>query len=222
MKKVLFMGVGLLLLTLQAEVFWRRPIDLPGSWQQAYTSPFESQGHQGTMTVYGTSDTFDQIENALRHLHGDSLVWMPGEVMAWALATDGKRLYRYLIQPRSNRAHWIACFESDVRTAPPPGTKPTRHQLRDLPVPAGARPSFYSYDAGNKAAVEISEVAASPEGVLLGLSKQLERAGWKPSPVNTGGFRMFAKGNSIAFLGAHRGKDGVTRILRLHKPLGMK
>jgi hypothetical protein len=209
-------------LGLQADVFWRRPADLPGTWQRAYTSPFSSQGHEGTVTVYGTQDGLNQIGAALRDRHGESLVWMPGEQMAWAIAMQNNRLIRYLIQPTLNGDYWIAAFESDARTAPPPGTKPPQHQLRDLPAPLGGIPSFYSYDAGNQTAVEISEVAASPEGALISMSQQLESAGWAPSPINTGGFRMFAKGNEVAFLGAHQGKDGITRLLRLHKPLGVK
>jgi len=209
-------------LYVSADVFWRQPADLPGSWQTAYTSPFASQGHEGTVTIYGTSDSLIQIGSTLRNLHGDRLMWMPGEVMAWAVAVEGTSLYRYLIQPRLNGEFWIAGFESDVRTAPAPGTLPSTHQLRDLPIPAGAIPTFYTYDKGNEAALEISEVLASPEGALLGLSEKMESRGWTPSPINTGGFRMFAKGQRIALIGVQQGKDGRTRILRLHKPLGVK
>lgn len=207
----------------RADVFWRRPTALPGSWEHGYTSPFESQGHQGTVSVYGTADRLPEIEASLRERHGDRLVWMPGEVMAWALAIERNRLYRYLIQPRPGGDQWIAVFESDARTAPDPGTPPVAgHQLTSLPAPAGGLSTFYSHDAGNEATVEISEVAASPDGALTSLAQRLKESGWSPSPVNTGGFQMFTKGNQVALLGAHRGKDGITRVLRLHKPLGVK
>ncbi len=221
MKRGLLMGM-IFALTVSADVFWRWPAGLPETWQQMYSSPFESQGHRGTLTVFTADGRLQGIEAALRNRHPDSLIWMPGEVMAWAVAVEGRSLQRYLVQPRPNGEWWIAAFESDLRTAPASGTRPDRHQLRDLPAPAGGTPAFHSHDAGNRASVEISEVAASPSGALTSLSRQLQDAGWTPSPVNTGGFRMFVKGNSVAFLGAHEGKDGITRVLRLHKPLGVK
>jgi hypothetical protein len=208
--------------SVHADVFWRRPADLPGTWSRAYETPFESQGHEGTLTLYGTRDTLDQIESALRLQHGDSLLWMPGEIMAWAVAVRQGRIFRYLVQPRPNGEHWIALFDSRLAGAPEPGEEVTRHELRKLPAPVGGKPTFYSLDKGNQSAIEISEVPGSPEGALISLGQRLEDAGWTPSPVNTGGFRMYVKGKSVAFLGSHAGKDGITRVLRLHKPLGVQ
>ena len=142
--------------------------------------------------------------------------------MAWALSVQDGRIFRYLIQPQPRGDRWIALFESELSTAPPPGASPDRHQLTKLPSPVGGIPTFYSHDKGNQTSVEVSEVPGSPDGALLSMGQQLESSGWTPSPANTGGFRMYVKGKSVAFLGSHLGKDGITRVLRLHKPLGVQ
>ena len=219
-----FLGVlGVLgLASVYAEVFWKHPASGAASWQTAYTTPYTLQGQHGTLSVLSATDSLEQIHHALTEQHGDRLVWFPGDGAAWAMALDHSTLVRYLIQPLPSGAWWITKFESNTQTAPPPFSLPTKHQLNDLPIPAGAIPSFYSHDEGNEVQVEISEVSASPQGALRDLSDKLENAGWTPSPTNTGGFAMFVKGKRVAFLGAKAGKDGRTRILRLHKPLGVK
>lgn len=142
--------------------------------------------------------------------------------MAYGLAIEKGWLIRYLVQPLPNSGYWIVKFRQPLRRAGKPGEAPKKHQLTDLPTLPQSTPTFYSHDAGNKVSVEISEWAGNPVSALEILSKRVISDGWTPSPANTGGFRVFIRGKKVAFLGAHRGKDGRTRILRLHKPLGVK
>ncbi len=205
-----------------ADVFIRQPADIPGTWQRMYSSPLRLQNAKGELTLYHASDSLRLIEISLRNRHGDHLAWVAGEVMAWAMAIQDGWLNRYLVQPLPEGGFWIAEYRQPLRSAGSPGDLPDRHQLKELPVLPQSEPTFYSYDEGNQLSVEISTCNSSPEAALETLSQIVERDGWKPSPVNTGGFQAFVRGEKVAFLGAQRGKDGITRILRLHKPLGVK
>jgi hypothetical protein len=218
----------LMLLTLSmatlvsARVFWRQPASIPQNWDRAYSAPMRLQNGSGHFDTFISRDSLVQIENRLRDEHGEDLVWIPGEVMAWGMALADGWLTRYLVQPLPEGGFWIARLRQQERQAGKPGDKPDRHQLQDLPVYPQSNPSFYSHDEGNRLTVEISECNASPEAALQTLARLVEDAGWSPSPVNTGGFQVFVRGDRVAFLGAQRGKDGITRILRLHKPLGVE
>lgn len=205
-----------------ARVFWRQPASLPQSWNRAYSAPVRLQNGKGQFETFVSRDSLDQIETRLRDQHGEDLVWVPGEIMAWGMALSDGWLTRYLVQPLPDGGFWIARLHQPERQAGAPGEKPHRHQLKDLPVYPQSEPSFYSHDEDNQLTVEISECNASPEAALHTMARLVEAAGWSPSPVNTGGFQVFVKGDRVAFLGAQRGKDGITRILRLHKPLGVE
>lgn len=205
-----------------ADVFLRQPADIPGTWQRMYHSPMRLQNSKGELTLYHATDNLRLIEISLRNRHGEDLAWVQGEVMAWAMAVQDGWLHRYLVQPLPEGGFWISHYRQPLRSAGSPGDPPDRHQLRELPPLPQSEPTFYSYDEGNQLSVEISTCSASPESALATLSQLVESDGWKPSPVNTGGFQVFVRGEKVAFLGAQRGKDGITRILRLHKPLGVK
>jgi hypothetical protein len=205
-------------------VYWRQPADSPGSWSQAYHSPFKLQNGEGEITIFATGDRLEGIASHLKSLHGDALVWVPGEVMAWGMAMEDGHLYRYLVQPRppEEGGFWIMAYAQTVREAGKPGQQPDRHQLKQFPSLPQSTPTFYSFDEGNKLTVEISTTRSQPDAALNQLSEMLTSDGWQPSPLNTGGFQMFVKRDQVAFLGANIGKDGQTRVLRLHKPLGVK
>ncbi|MEX2382441.1 MAG: hypothetical protein WD490_08660 [Opitutales bacterium] len=205
-----------------ARVFWRQPASLPQSWDRAYSAPVRLQNGKGQFDTFISRDALPEIETRLREEHGEDLVWLAGEVMAWGMALTDGWLTRYLVQPLPDGGFWIARLHQPERQAGKPGDKPDRHQLKDLPVYPQSKPSFYSHDEGNQLTVEISECTAGPEAALQTLARMVEEAGWSPSPVNTGGFQVFVRGDRVAFLGAKRGKDGITRILRLHKPLGVE
>lgn len=209
---------------LHAEVFWKRPADLPQTWTRAYHAPVDLDGGTGELTLHISGDRLEGVEAHLRQKHGDALAWAPGKVMAWGMVIEDRTLYRYLVQPRpeSLGGYWITTLAMPLREAPPPGVPPTSHQLTDLPALPNSRPTFHSLDKGNRTAVEISVTAAAPDAALDQLSSMIEAEGWQPSPANVGGFRMFVRRNRVAFVGAQRGKDGQTRILRLHKPLGLR
>lgn len=209
-------------LRVMGDVFLRQPADLPGSWQQMYQSPLRLQNSKGELTLYHSADPLRLIEISLRNRHGDALAWVSGEVMAWAMAIQEGWLTRYLVQPLPEGGFWITQFRQPMRSAGSPGEALGRHQLKDLPSLPQSEPTFYSFDEGNQLSVEISTCAGSPEDALATLADMVARDGWKPSPVNTAGFQTFVRGKKVAFLGAQRGKDGITRILRLHKPLGVK
>jgi len=202
-----------------AKVFWRTPVDLADSWNLAYSTTVRINHTKGDLNVYSTSGTLREIEALLRDRHGDRLAWIPGEVSAWALARrDGMR-YRYLVQPLPDGGYWISCLQRPAETEE---ARPARHRLKDIPSFPQSDPTFYSLDEGNQVAIEISTTPASPAAALDLLSGMMETEGWTPSPLNTGGMRMFLRGNRVALLGAQRGSDGITRVLRLHKPLGVK
>lgn len=206
-----------------ARVFWRQPVDLPSGWTRAYASEVDLQNGGGGLQVFSTPDRLEGVEARLRSLHGDNLAWIPGEVMAWALAVEDGWVYRYLAQPLPDGAgFWVTVLRQPARRAGKPGEEPRRHQLKALPAYPQSQPTFYSHDAGNRLTVEISRTGGAPEAALDILSEMLEADGWQASPGNTGGFRMFVRRDRVAFLGARRGKDGFTRVLRLHKPLGVK
>jgi hypothetical protein len=211
-----------LLLTLgtsaQARVFWKRPADIPEGWTRAHASDVRLQSQQGKMEIFVTPDSLQGVETVLRKLHGEDLVWVPGEVMGWGLAIQDGWMTRYLVQPLPESAgFWILSLRQPLRGTPPPGTSPSRHQLKAVPPYPQSVPTFFSEEADTRVRVEISQTTASPEAVLESLSERVRGAGWTPSPVNTAGFRTFTRGEEIAMLSAQLGKDGTTRILRLHK-----
>ncbi len=207
-----------------AEVFWRTPAGLPAGWSQAYSSPVRLQDGHGELRVLGAPDSLDAIHARLRREHGDRLAWMPGENVAWALVFEKGWLHRYLVQPRppAEGGFWILALRQQVPAATPPGDAPARHQLRELPVHPQSRPSFYSLDEGTRLALEISRSPSEPAAVLGSLDAALRAEGWQPSPANTGGLRLYVRRDCVAAVSASRGSDGFTRVLRLHKPLGVE
>ncbi len=208
---------------LQAKVFWRTPATLPDSWTRAYQSPVKLQEGEGELEVFGSSDSLRQIEARLKDQHGDNLAWMPGENVAWAMAIEQGRLYRYLVQPRPHgEGFWVMVVEQRLAEAGKPGQKPQQHQLKEVPAYPASQPSFYNFTEENQTAIEVSVHPGEPGAILEGLSMQLEADGWNASPTNTGGFRMFIKRDEVAVISANRSKDGLSRIVRLHKRLGVK
>ena len=71
-------------------------------------------------------------------------------------------------------------------------------------------------------ALEISSTASPPGSVLDSLETSLKADGWQAALPTESGSRMFMKRNRIALITAQRSQDGFTRVLRLHKPLGVK
>ena len=208
--------------SLPADVFLRQPAGVPQEWQRAYSAPFRLQNSKGDLELYHSEDPLVGIETALKSRHGDALAWVAGELMAWGLVIEKGWLIRYLVQPLPDGGSWIVRYKQPVRSAGKPGDTPKKHLLKELPVYPQSKPSFYSHDEGNRVSLEVSESTSSPQAALQTLSEMIINDGWTPSPLNTGGFQVFVRGEKVAFLGAQRGKDGVTRILRLHKPLGVK
>jgi hypothetical protein len=214
---------GLCLAPLRAEVFWRQPGGLPSEWQRAYASPVKLQDGEGDMDLFATGGTLAQIEARLRKQHGDSLAWMAGENVAWALALADGWLYRYLVQPQPEGAgFWVMALRQREKNAGRPGAAPRKHQLRDIPVFPHSEPTLYVKDEGNHLAVEISMTPAAPAAVLDQLGESLKADGWVESGVSTGGLRWFLRRDRMALLTAQQGPDGNTRVLRLHKPIGVQ
>ncbi|MGA0333558.1 MAG: hypothetical protein ACO3NW_06340 [Kiritimatiellia bacterium] len=209
-------------MSVHGEVFLRQPAGLPQRWQRTYAAPFRLQNSRGELEVFHSTDSLNLIYGALQDQHGGNLAWVTGEVMAWAMSIEDGWLYRYLVQPLPEGGYWITSYRQPLRSAGTPGDMPTRHRLRDLPVLPQSSPTFYRFNEENRLCVEISETVSGPDSALETLSRMIVAEGWTPSPLNTGGFQTFLKGNEVAFIGAQRGKDGKTRILRLHKPLGVK
>jgi len=222
MRRLLIALLSLCGLVVSADVFLRQPADLPQSWQRAYSAPFRLQNSKGELELFRSGDELSLIEIALRNDHGDGLAWIAGELMAWGMIIEDGWLIRYLVQPHPEGGSWIVRYKQPLKTAGKPGDIPDRHRLKDLPIYPQSTPSFYSHDEGNRVTVEISECSATPDAALQTLARMTKEDGWTPSPLNTGGFQVFVRGEKVAFLGAQRGKDGRTRILRLHKPLGVK
>lgn len=218
------MVCALLAVSLHAEVFWKHPVDIPQAWALAYQTAIEMDGGKGELTIHVSGERLRGIEAHLRKRHGDALAWSPGEVMAWGMVIEDRALHRYLVQPRPDDqgGYWITSLSMPIRETTPPGRPSRAHQLTDLPALPNSRPTFHSLDKGNRTEVEISVTPAAPDAALDQLSTMIEADGWQPSPANVGGFRMFVRRKRVAFLGAQRGKDGQTRVLRLHKPLGLR
>ena len=205
-----------------AQVFWRRSAGPPSAWQQAYDAPIRLQEGSGNTSLYGVEGSLRQIENDLRARHGDDLVWMRGGNVAWGLALENGMLHRYLVQPRPEAdLWWVLHTRQREREATRPGRQPARHQLTDIPSLAGSQPAFYTRDEDNRLALEVSKTLATPDSALDQLSNALQQDGWVASPTNTGGMRIFIQRDQVAILGANRAADGFTRVVRLHKPLGV-
>ncbi len=214
---------GLALSVLRAEVFWRHPGGLPAEWQRAYASPVRLQDAGGDMELFATGGSLAQIEARLRKQHGDSLAWMGGENVAWALALADGWLYRYLVQPQPRgEGFWVMALRQRERDAGRPGAAPRKHQLREIPVFPHSEPTLFVKDGGNGLAVEISLTPAAPASVLDQLGESLKADGWVDGGVASGGLRWYMRRDRIALLTAQRGPDGNTRVLRLHKPIGVQ
>lgn len=216
------MLLGLFAGTADAQVFWRRPRATPSDWTRGFESTVRVQEGRGEVQVFGVEGSLAQIHHDLERRHGDALLWMPGEHMAWAMALEQGWLTRYLVQPQPEPdSYWVVTVRQRERDAGRPGQSPRRHQIRELPVFPGSQPSFFTLLEDNGMALELSHTHAPPDAVLDHLSAAMTSGGWQASPLNTGGMRMFLRRDQLAFLGATRGKDGQTRVVRLHKPLGV-
>lgn len=208
--------------SVSAQVFWRRPRNVPGDWSQGYETNVRVQQGRGEFRMFSVDGSMAQIHQDLYRRHGDSLVWMPGDHVAWGMSLQNGWLTRYLVQPNAEtEGFWVFELRQRENEAGRPGAKPVQHQLRALPAFPQSDPSFYSLDEGTQMAVEVSTTYAPPDAVLDHLSSALSGQGWQASPLNTGGMRMFVRRDQVAFVSATRGKDGQTRVVRLHKPLGV-
>lgn len=206
-----------------ADVFQRHPGGIPADWTRAYEAPVQLQNSRGDLQWFATDGSLQSIHNRLLGWHGDALAWMPGENVAWGLALEDGWLTRYLVQPRPRgEGFWILVLKQREREAGRPGESPRRHQLRDVPVFAHSEPTLFVKDDGTHLALEVSTTPAAPGAVLDQLTDQMKSDGWQESPANTGGLRWFLKRDRVALISANIGKDGITRILRLHKPLGVQ
>lgn len=213
----------LLLLTASlgtAQVFWRRPRSTPGDWTRACHTPVRLQETRGDTELFAVTGSLPQIEHDLRARHGNDLLWMPGDVTAWALARSPGTLHRYLIQPQPHPgAYWVTALHQPLDSLPPPAARPRTHQLRDLPAYPNSQPDFFLQNDTNRLTLEISITPAPPELVLHHLDRALLDDGWAPSPANLGGMRLYLRGDTLALLSASQSPDGATRVIRLHKPL---
>lgn len=211
------------ILSLPAQVFWRRPATFGRGWRSAREAPVRVQEGRGDARMYAVEGRLQQIEADLRNRHGEALAWRAGENVAWALALDNNRLHRYLVQPLpEGDGFWVLHLEQSARQAGKPGQRPTSHQLREVPHFPQSEPRFFTRDEENLFALEVSSTPAAPAAVLEQMDGALRGDGWLPSPLNTSGMRMYIRRDQVAVLGAVRGKDGMTRVTRLHKPLGVK
>jgi len=180
------------------------------------------QEGRGDLQMFAVDGTLEQIRADLLRQHGKDLVWMPGEHVAWAIALESGWLTRYLVQPNTgSEGFWVFALRQREREAGRPGAKPRQHQLREIPPFPQSDPSFYSRDEGNQTTLEVSTTFAAPDAVLEHFQSAMTSQGWQASPLNTGGMRMFLRRDQMALVGATRGKDGQTRVVRLHKPLGV-
>lgn len=206
-----------------AQVFWRRPAGVGRGWRTAREAPVRVQEGRGDARMFAVEGTMRQIEADLRARHGDGFAWRAGENVAWGVAMERNRLHRYLVQPLpEGRGFWVLHLEQSAREAGKPGQRPTRHQLREMPHFPQSEPRFFTRDESNLFTMEVSATPSPPQAVLEQMDGLMRGEGWLPSPLNTSGMRMYIRRDQMAMLGAVRGKDGLTRVTRLHKPLGVE
>ena len=203
-----------------AQVFWRRPRVMPGSWVRGIQAPFRLQEGRGDMELFAVEGSLRDIELDLVERHGEDLAWMAGEHVAWAVALVGGELHRYLIQPQPDGVgFWVLSLRQRFSEAGRPGTPPEKHQLRELPAFPQSQPSFFTRNEDSRMALEVSVTFAQPESVIEQLDAAMQADGWTPAPTNLGGMRMYFRREHLAMLSANRDREGTTRVVRLHKPL---
>ncbi len=221
-RRMVISAIFLTTCMVSAQVFWRRPAP-HSAWQRGYEAPVRLQEGRGDTQLYAVKGSLHQIRAELENKHGHSFAWMGGENVAWALAVENGRVHRYLVQPRPEADEWwVLHVDQRQRDAGRPGQKPRKHQLTDVPAFPNSSPTFYTRDEDNLLAVEISRTPVPPEAVLEQLSGTLRAEGWVASPTNVGGMQMFIQRDQMAILSAKKGADGHTRVVRLHKPLGLE
>lgn len=202
------------------QVFWRRPRAVPADWTRGMQAPIRLQEGRGDMALYAVEGSLAEIEHDLRARHGGELAWMPGQHVAWAVALSQGELHRYLVQPQPDlNGFWVVSVRQRVAEAGRPGGVPSTHQLRQLPVFPQSRPSFFTRNEDSRMAVEVSVTPAPPESVIAQMDDAMRSGDWVPAPTNTGGMRMYFRGDDLAMISANRDREGTTRVVRLHKPL---
>jgi len=205
------------------QVFWRRPRALPGEWTRGIQAPFRLQEGRGDLELFAVDGSLADIEQDLRARHGDDLAWMPGEHVAWAVALSRGELHRYLIQPQPDLSgFWVVSMRQRVSEAGRPGIPPESHQLREIPAFPQSQPSFFTQNEDTRMSLEVSVTFARPESVIRQLDEALRGDGWTPAPTNLGGMRMYFRRDHLAIVSANRDKEGTTRVVRLHKPSGVR
>ena len=207
----------------QADVYWRQKHSTPAGWTRAYHVPADLTHGKGEVSVFSAEGDVPSVLDAIHELHGDSFAAFPGEEAAWGVAMPEGWLLRYFLQrhPKQDTV-LVTRVAQKKKEAGAPGESPQRHQLRDLPAYAGSRPTYYLKDGGTQMAVEISTTSAPPAAVLSSMRSSMDAAGWTESLPGEGGLAWYMRKGALGLITAQRSPDGFTRVLRLHKPLGVK
>lgn len=138
--------------------------------------------------------------------------------MSWGLVYSKGVVTRFLLVDNATRGD-IAVYkidqkESEFNKSRPKGQK---HLLTSVPQYPGSQPTYYTYDAGTKTALEISRSRASAHSVAEHLSAKLEGKGWKSSGAETSGMKIYMKGRNTVYLGVTTSDANESIITRVHK-----
>lgn len=224
MRSVLVSGILLLMVVPSfGEVYWRQKHSLPPGWVRAYHVPAELSQGKGELSVYAVDGGISAALASLETMHGAAFTAFPGESAAWGLALPEGWVLRYVLcaHPREEKT-LVTRVAQRERDAGAPTGRPERHQLQELPHYIGSKPSYYLKDGGTQMAVEISVTPAPAFAVLNSMRSSMESVGWLEAfPVN-GGMAWYMKRGELALVSAQKSGDGTTRVLRLHKPIGVK
>lgn len=219
--------VGALLPLASAKVYWRTKSDVPQGWKRAYHANVELNNGKGTVSMYGTiENTMQEALKILVEMHGEKGHFSSDEEMAWGFAIEDGILYRYLLQLGEGDMILITCIQQNAKKVGKPGQLPHQHQLKKVPTAAGSFPTYYMKDQHTQMATEISASYQSPSSVMETLGDELLSKGWletlPPGEDEDHAMRWFIKRNEMILISARRTDDGATRILRVHKPLGVE
>lgn len=206
-----------------ADVFLRERRDLPPGWTHAYQTEVILNHGKGLVQVLHADTGLLQVVDRLKKLYGDRFVGSASQEIAWGFVIEGEWVMRYFLQQDPEQGGTVITRVQQKRSeAGAPGADPTTHQLKEIPPLPGSEPTYFFKDADTLMAMEISTCRQTPSSALDTMESVLVQAGWQKGLPGEGGMLWYMKQDRLALVSAQKSDDGFTRVLRLHKPIGVK
>jgi len=207
-------ALGLFVLTLRADVFWRMSrhgdevIQRLGG-VRAYATDVRVNGTSGTLSAYAVGRPANEVRAELARL-ADIKSRGAASQGAMVALVENNRLRRYLVLPAASDD--AACVVLAIDQPQTSGARPAPAWPEGLPAVAGDL-IFSAVCAATRTSFATAETASAPEDAVREAAQNLNSAGWVQVSPAAPAFRMFASGRKICLLCASRAEAGNKTVI---------